>query len=561
MKSTDARDKSDNTALDLMFLGGVGNDVTGSSTLVAFTVGNQKKYGLIDVGGFQGEDNRNFFYPVKAENIAFVIITHAHYDHIGLLPKLYHDGFRGKIYITEQAMAQGNYLLEDAAHIQEYELDGYAIRRKDAEQGKQNLEKQKAKLSALRDVRNIDNSISQYEEILENALYTIDDVRGLRTLFVVTRPNTLVSVIDNLLSFRFFVNPHQNGAVEVELFYGDMRQKLGVFFSGDMGSSQSLLYRARDSFRIDESIDYAVMESLHGIEEREETLEESEKRLERIIVDGVKNGKNIILAGFSLDRNAMLVHLINRMFDKGLKFDAYFDSPLGFLELSLYQSYYAREHDDKNYPEDDKWFKDLGKKPFDLSRFAKTVKTINHHIELLNTSGPKVVITASANGTGGRVVDFFDKFVQDDHTIFVFCGWIFPKSPSFLLHRAEKGKMVELGGKRYIKRCETIRLHGFSSHGYYDEFLSILQTFPSKKGVILNHAEREAKEALVDMIESPKYQTKVPSVGDAYHLSKIDGIELLTEGDKMNLFGDALLDYNYRNFLLEVERGKETQES
>ena len=71
MKTTNARN---DVAVDLMFLGGVGNDVTGSSTLIAFTVGEQRKYGLIDVGGYQGEDNRNYFYPVRAENIEFVII-------------------------------------------------------------------------------------------------------------------------------------------------------------------------------------------------------------------------------------------------------------------------------------------------------------------------------------------------------------------------------------------------------------------------------------------------------------------------------------------------------
>lgn len=101
----------------LMFLGGVGDDVTGSSTLVSIEIDGKNRYGLIDVGGYQGTDNRNAYFPVDATKIEFVVITHAHYDHIGLLPKLYKDGFAGKVYITEQARAQGKLILQDAANI------------------------------------------------------------------------------------------------------------------------------------------------------------------------------------------------------------------------------------------------------------------------------------------------------------------------------------------------------------------------------------------------------------------------------------------------------------
>ena len=107
------------TSVKLMFLGGVGDDVTGSSTLVSIEIEGKNRYGLIDVGGYQGASNRNAYFPVDAPKIEFVVITHAHYDHIGLLPKLYKDGFKGKVYITEQAKAQGKHVYATTVYIQE----------------------------------------------------------------------------------------------------------------------------------------------------------------------------------------------------------------------------------------------------------------------------------------------------------------------------------------------------------------------------------------------------------------------------------------------------------
>ncbi len=554
---TDARD---DLSVDMMFLGGVGEAVTGSATLLAFSVNGKTRYGLVDAGSYQGEDNRNYFFPVRAEKLDFVVITHAHYDHIGLLPKLYKEGFRGKVYITERAKRLGKPILEDAASIMRQETDAKYFSHRTVEKEKTHLESQKARDISVRDIKHIDNAISQYEDIFDEPLYNDTDIVGLGPLFQTVSPNETECIIEGSVYHKFLVNPHQNGAVEVELYFRNGDESLGLFFSGDLGSKHSMLYNPRVENYTNGEIDFCVMESLHGMEERKETVENSIQTFMDLIEYGIDEGLSVYALGFSLDREAMLTYIINQMFDKGKRFDAYFDSPLGLTELTRYQFDYAQERKDKSKSSSQKWFKNLGKAPFDLTRFQKVIKTRSEHTELMNTFEPKVVLTASANGTGGRAVDYFDKFIQDANAMFVICGWIAPGTPTDILCNAKEGELVEINGKRYIKRCKTIRLHGFSSHGYFEEFDDVIRSFPHKKGIILNHADEEAKhdiKAFLERRDKQSYQIAIPKLYDAYHLSKNGGIQPIDEAEKKRVFGEIIVDTSIQNALTEIQRHEE----
>lgn len=544
-------------SVKLLFLGGVGDDVTGSSTLISIEIDGKNRYGLIDVGGYQGEGNRNAYFPVDAKKIEFVVITHAHYDHIGLLPKLYKDGFCGKVYITEQARAQGKLIMQDAANINlrnsEYAKCGGTKLKAE----KRKYEKEKKRAATCRDIKNCDSAISQLDDIITSVLYSLEDVSGLANLYEIVKPNKLFTIFDGKLFGKLIPTTHQNGAIQLELYYQEDGKKIGILFTGDIGPDNSLLYESRSEY-ISTEIDYGVIESLHGTEPPVETLEESVTLLEKLIKKSIKNGKTVVLSGFSLDRDAMLVYLINKMFAKGSRFKAYFDAPLALSELICYQNYYKQEYEKRltSCNTDDLWFKDLGKDPFSLEKFEVITK-MAEHTQLLNTTGPKVIVTSSANGNGGRVVDFFDKFIQDPSTVFVFCGWIYPESPSRILLDTEAGNIVDLGYSRYKKNCETVRLHGFSSHGFMAEVFSKFFTYPMIKEVILNHGDWNTKASLKEeILETFHINVHVPMLYEAYELSK-ESIKPLEELEINDSFGEVLEEYNMKCVLEELEEEEE----
>lgn len=546
--------------MQLMFLGGVENEVTASSTLISVIIDGEKRYGLVDIGGYQGSANVNEYFPVNASMLDFVVVTHAHYDHIGLLPKIYREGFRGKVYITEQAKNQGHLILQDAANINLKNSEYNKCGGKELESKKNKFEKDKRKSLRPRDVKNFDSSISSLDEVIDSVLYSHEDVKGVLHLYEVIKPNTEFAIFDGKLRGKLIPTTHQNGAIQLELYYTQSdSEEFGVLFTGDVGPYNSLFYCADDD-TINPNINYGIIESLHGIEPPAETLEESIFNLEKLIKKSIRKGKTVILSGFSLDRDAMLVYLINKMFEKGAHFKAYFDAPLAHSELMCYQNSYNKEYERRKSgvskdEENDLWFKDLGKNPFGLERFEVITKT-PEHIGLLNTTSPKVVVTSSANGNGGRIVDFFDKFIQDSNTVFVFCGWIYPESPSRLLLNTEQGQIVDFGYSRYKKNCETVQLHGFSSHGYFEDILDKLYAYPKMSKLILNHGDLVSKESMAKALEELfDVDVHIPMLYDAYELSS-NTLRKMEEFEIHEAFGNVVSDFNMRNVLEEFENAK-----
>ena len=188
------------------------------------------------------------------------------------------------------------------------------------------------------------------------------------------------------------------------------------------------------------------------------------------------------------------------------------------------------------------------------------INNVVDHIKLLNQSGTKVLLTTSANGNGGRIVDFFAKNIQDPNTVFVICGWIYPGSPMHILHSTEPGGIVDFENRRLKKNCQTYRLHGFSSHGNLPEVFSKLYTYPRIKEVILNHGELKQKEEVRDEIYKEfRIRSHIPKIYDAYELSKTS-IVPLEENDTLAIFGEVLNKFNMNAILTEIAELKEAEE-
>lgn len=533
--------------IDVLFIGGVGNEVTGSSTILKITTGNGKvRYGMIDAGAFQGENEQlNYEYPINGSEISFVILTHGHYDHIGALPLLYKYGFRGKVYCSKPVKQIAGPLLSDAATIN-LKKNGYNSSPLKNFGRRMRIERQLD--NYYKDKKNLDSVIDQIEEISSCVLYTQEDVNGVLQLFNTVEMYHYVKIDDDVYA-KFIPTTHQNGACRIELYVIGINGTFNMVFSGDIGPSESLLYREHSSY-INESVDCLMLESLHGTEEPVETLDESIKKLRKILENAIRHKKTVVLGGFSLDRNAGLIYILNEFKKSGMDIEMIVDSPLTMIHTNNYRNCYniGNSH----------WFKKLGLDPFDTSDFKVINSGRDHIYSTLHGEGPRVIVTASAMGGGGRIVNYFKNCIQREDYVFVFCGWISPESASNRLYETKRGAIFESNdGDHFIKKCETIRLHGFTSHGYLPEMLSIVNSYPACKTLILNHADEVSKQNVKERI-SHSYDGEIltPDRFDAYEITQ-DGAKKLLQSECDLEFDDVLrerfVDSVVNNEMIEAE--------
>lgn len=518
--------------VSILFLGGAGDRITGSLALlkIAFSTG-EVKYGLIECGGVQGETDSTYDpLFINSFKIDFVILTHAHFDHVGALPMLYENGFNGKIYCTSNTAKLMFPILVDAEKISASNGEVVTIRthRKVMRLIEAKLLSKRRSASQHREMQTFDSCLEEAEEII-NRNNMLNDLM----ILVHSKPLFKEFEICPGVKCRFIPTTHQNGAIRAELTILDTNnEKYCMAFSGDVGPRNSLLYRAHDGY-CNEKTDCLLLETIHGVEEPEETLEESTQRLYEIIKDSIRHRKHVILVGFSLDRNAMLVYLMNKLKKSNSGVELLIDSPLTLKELRNYQLMY-------NSASENIWFKDLGKDPFSVEKFRVIKKHSDHICEILHGKAPRVIITSSANGNGGRVVDYFINGIQREDFVFVFCGWTYPTSPSTILHKTAKNAICEMHGRRYVKKCTTYHLLGFSSHGYYNDTLDVVNSYPNVSTIILNHAATQDKENVAErLLKTYDKSVLIPELYEAYSLFKGGMYKLMTKETTVE-FGDVM---------------------
>ncbi len=222
----------------------------------------------------------------------------------------------------------------------------------------------------------------------------------------------------------------------------------------------------------------------------------------------------VIIPTFAMDRSAGILRVLNDFRDQGMKFDITFDTPLGQSMLFLYSNDY----------DESAWFKHTKGFPF-RTKNVHMIGNYQEHLLALKNRGPGVFITSSGMGNGGRVTDYFKHHIQNDKAVFVFPGFLCENTPSRRLVEAEKGDIIEIAGERYKKRCETVWLHGFSSHGYIGEKIDLLDCYPNAKKVLLNHGEPESISDTLEniseynqMYEHVERSVSVPSYDEVVRL-------------------------------------------
>jgi len=440
----------------LTFLGAAGT-VTGSKYLVEA----EGKRLLVDCGLFQGLKKlrlRNWdTLPEKPASFDWCVLTHAHLDHTGYLPRLVRDGFRGPIYADGATIELCNILLPDSAHLQE----------EDAERaGRRGYSKHHPPLP----------------------LYSQDDVAPvLKAMREIPRSGPFT------ISPQFTVRPHDAGHIlgssSLELTITENGRKTVVLFSGDVGRyGQPILKDPAAPPRCD----VLLCESTYG--DREHPSDSPEDALSEVINRVAKRGGQIVIPAFAVGRTQTIMYIIRKLEDANRipRLPVYVDSPMAISVTGLYMRHH--EDHDLTYTAEEKDGDPLDAHTVHYMRAVEDSKKIN------NVKTPAIIISASGMATGGRVLHHIARLAPDRRNAILLVGFQAQGTRGRSLE--EGAKTLRIHGEDVPVAAEVINLRQFSAHAGKSELMRWLSGLPEPpRQTYLVHGEPEASQALKVAIE------------------------------------------------------------
>jgi metallo-beta-lactamase family protein len=464
--------------LKLTFWGGA-RTVTGSCYLLE--VGKDKI--LIDCGMFQGnkaitERNERQF-PFHAADIDFVLLSHAHTDHSGLIPKLCKTGFKGTVYATEATKDLCAIMLPDSGHIQEIESEWK--NRKGKRGGKP---------------RNAE------------PIYTMEDAERSLRFFSSVRYDEDVAVTSQVRA-RFRDAGHILGSSIIEIWVTEGPDETKLVFSGDLGKYNQPIINDPTAI---ESADYLLIESTYG--SRNHEVEAKVDRLRDIINETVDRGGNVVIPAFAVGRTQTLMYHLNNLLAKGEipQLPIFVDSPLAIAATHIFA-----DHPELYDPEARKIY-DTGDELFEFPglKFTRT-KEASMTINSLKT--PAIIISASGMAEAGRILHHLKHNLWRPESTILFIGY---QADGTLGRRLVQGvPRVRIMGEDIAVRAKIESIEGFSAHADQQELLRWISQMKAPKLAFLVHGEDESTKAFSEILEK-KYgwKTYVPRYGDSLVLGR-----------------------------------------
>ena len=462
------------------FWGGVGT-VTGSKYLVV----TDKARVLVDCGMFQGLKElreRNWQEPpFDPRSLNAVLITHAHIDHTGYLPRLVRHGFNGPVYCSRGTADLLKILLPDAGRLQEEEADYRNRHNLTKHQPALPLYTEKDAFAALELVRPLANTGEEFEA-----------APGIRA------------------SFRISGHILGSSLVLLELDQaGADHQGRRVLFSGDLGHYDQPIIRDPSP---PPACDYLLVESTYG--DRLHDPEDPKVALARIIKDAAQRHAPVLIPAFAVGRTQEIVYLIRELEDeKAIPIlPVIVDSPMAAATTTAYAN--RKEEQDEEYTSI------LTKQRHPLRTHSMTTASSREESKRVNNAtGARVIISASGMMTGGRVLHHALRLVPDPETTVVFVGYQAAGTTGRRILDGERE--VRILGQRVPVRCRVAKIGGFSAHADWKEILGWLEGMQGgvPRQVFLTHGEPEAANAMAGHIkERFGWNVHVPQYGERVEL-------------------------------------------
>ena len=483
--------------MKITFLGAA-KTVTGSNFLVE-TAG--KKF-LVDCGMYQGKAEQEIEndepFSFNPQEIDFMLLTHAHIDHSGRIPKLYNEGYRNPIYTHKATCDLCSIMLPDSGHIQEME-----IKWKNKKRIRQGLEP-------------------------IPPLYTAEDAIKSLEIFVPVNYDEVIEIDENI-HVRFNDAGHMLGSAIIEIWSKEDGKETKAVFTGDLGNNDIPLL---DSPTMIDKADYLVMESTYGSRLHMQDKNKAEEFLNIVSETLDKNG-TVIIPSFAVGRTQEILYEINKLkeqhkddeefqekYKKIMQVPVYVDSPLAISATEVFKE------NMKLFDEETQKLIASGDNPLEFPdlKFSLTAddsKALNENTE------PCIIISASGMCEIGRIKHHLKHNLWDPNNTILFVGY---QAPGTLGYKIVNGaKMVKIFGEEIAVNARIEYLEGYSGHADQEWLMNFVYSFIEKpKHIFLVHGEEASQEVLRDKIlEETNIGVTIPDLGETYELN--DEIQMVNK--------------------------------
>jgi metallo-beta-lactamase family protein len=433
---------------------GASGTVTGSCYRVVHPGGQF----LVDCGMFQGNrsvrDLNLKALPFDPRAIDFLLLTHAHIDHAGLLPKLTRNGYRKPIWCTPPTAGLLEYLLPDAAGIQETEAEQESRKR------------------------------GRREEAPAEALYTMEDANAALALRQTVEYEAWLEPGPGVRA-RYWNAGHILGSASIEIAVADEGGKtVTILFSGDLGPDEKVFYKAPDA---PAGFDYILSESTYGGRERQDmTLDQRRDALKTEINDALRRGGNLVIPAFAVERSQELLHDIGLLIKENAISPAavFLDSPLASKVTAVYKKY-AAMFDDVELSASE-LFNDPRFRIIEAVEDSKAINAIR---------GGAIIMSASGMCDAGRIKHHLRNNLPRANATVLFVGYQAPGTLGQII--LSGAKTVRIHGEEVPVRAKIRSMGNYSAHADHTELMHwITRRLPAHGAIFLTHGEDEERNAL-----------------------------------------------------------------
>jgi metallo-beta-lactamase family protein len=460
---------------------GAAQYVTGSKHLLTTQSGTNI---LLDCGLIQGrnpnKEDHNRKFGFAPYDIDYVVLSHAHIDHSGLLPRLVREGFKGIIFAHPATISLCEIMLMDSAHIQTEDLKRTNERRK-----------------------------KRGEDPLE-ILYDMEDVQRVLDLMQPIGYDEIVKV-DKDWSFHFTDAGHLLGSCAVHIDFHEKDNKHKLTFTGDIGKYGDPILRDPQPFR---QCDILISESTYG-DRLHPKIADSEAELLEIVTDTcvTKKGK-LIIPAFSVDRTQELIYALDKMANEGKlpNIKVFVDSPLSVKATAV-----IRKHEEC-YNQEFVNYIHADPDPFGF-RNLTYITEVEQSKALNSLKEPCIIISASGMAEAGRVKHHIFNNIENPNNTVLLVGYCTPESLGGRLKSGEK--MVYIFGEEKPVKARICSLDYYSSHADYEEIFTYLkcQNKNKIKHLFLVHGEKEVQEVFKTKLLAKGYTNiEIPAFGQKFEV-------------------------------------------